>query len=291
MSGKSDNRAVARVTVVERFIEGKDPRSGLCEDAIHIDENFAAVIDGATTTRIVFEDGRTPGRVASEILIPALGRLQPDLDASAAIEALDTTIAEWYRSAGLYQAARLDVQKRVTASAVIFSLARREIWMIGDCQALVDAEHLTNEKRTDSLTEEVRAYVIESELAQGATVEDLIKDDTGRMVIDDLIRRQRMFQNRGLGSPYDYFVLDGFLPSPPPVVVHRIPDDARTVVLASDGYPELHASLQATESALRDILHDDPLLYRRWKSTKGFYPGNRSFDDRAYVRMRLEPGQ
>lgn len=62
-------------------------------------------------------------------------------------------------------------------------------------------------------------------------------------------------------------------------------DIEKTIVLASDGYPYLKDSLEASEHALQGVLRDDPLLFRTYKATKGIQQGNLSFDDRAYVKI------
>jgi len=45
------------------------------------------------------------------------------------------------------------------------------------------------------------------------------------------------------------------------------------VVMATDGYPFLRGTLAASEKAL---------------ATKGLMEGNQSFDDRAYIRFKVE---
>ncbi|MFP4430691.1 MAG: hypothetical protein ACLFPV_05540 [Spirochaetaceae bacterium] len=91
--------------------------------------------------------------------------MDPSLSGSEGMRYLDTAIASWYREVGIFEELRGDVQLRVNASATILSVARREVWMIGDCQALADGSRFTFHKRTDALMEEVRAFVLESELA------------------------------------------------------------------------------------------------------------------------------
>ena len=58
-------------------------------------------------------------------------------------------------------------------------------------------------------------------------------------------------------------------------------------MLASDGYPDLKETLAASEERLQEILDDDPLLFRKYKATKGMHEGNVSFDDRAYVKLKV----
>ena len=71
-------------------------------------------------------------------------------------------------------------------------------------------------------------------------------------------------------------------------VVTPVPADCREVVLATDGYPILRGDLQSSEDALKELLTEDPLLHRRYRSTKAPVGPDGSFDDRCYVRLRLE---
>jgi len=47
----------------------------------------------------------------------------------------------------------------------------------------------------------------------------------------------------------------------------------------------LAETLQESESLLAKHLTDDPLNIGQFKATKGLLKGNRSFDDRAYIRF------
>ena len=60
------------------------------------------------------------------------------------------------------------------------------------------------------------------------------------------------------------------------------------IEIASDGYPSLRGSLGATEAALRDLLRIDPLCIKENKGAKGMASDRRSYDDRAYVRFRVQ---
>ena len=99
--------------------------------------------------------------------------------------------------------------------------------------------------------------------------------------------RQSQFQNNPDAGEYYYATVDGFDILDQGIQVHRIPDHVTHVVLASDGYPYLMPSLAASEQRLAELLERDPLLYQEFKSTKGLVAGNLSFDDRAYVKVRL----
>ena len=58
------------------------------------------------------------------------------------------------------------------------------------------------------------------------------------------------------------------------------------VVLASDGYPFLKETLKESEEELLKVLKEDPLCCTLNPSTKGIVKGNRSFDDRTYLRFK-----
>ena len=97
-----------------------------------------------------------------------------------------------------------------------------------------------------------------------------------------------VFQNNPSANAYEFAILDGFHVPDAGIRIEPLPADSATVVLASDGYPCLKGSLEASEQALQGILQDDPLLFRSYKSTKGLQEGNISFDDRAYIRLKIE---
>ena len=62
---------------------------------------------------------------------------------------------------------------------------------------------------------------------------------------------------------------------------------AHSVVLASDGYPVLLPTLCESEAALARQIERDPQNVSEFIATKGIVEGNCSFDDRAYIRLRL----
>lgn len=57
------------------------------------------------------------------------------------------------------------------------------------------------------------------------------------------------------------------------------------IVLASDGYPFLKPTLAASEAALAEQIANDPHNIRSFIATKGIVEGNKSFDDRTYIRF------
>ena len=57
------------------------------------------------------------------------------------------------------------------------------------------------------------------------------------------------------------------------------------IVLASDGYPRLMPTLRESEKELECLLAEDPLCIGDNIATKGLKVGQKSFDDRSYIRL------
>ncbi len=274
--------------VAESLVLGKSGNQELCEDAVVVNDRFAAVLDGATSQIDDNEGEMSSGKKAVNRLSAVLERIRGDVDVRECFRELNAALADIYHEEGIYEKARTSPGYRGSAAAIVYSRARSELWMIGDCQALLDGEPFTAWRKGDEILSEVRAMFLESELIEGKSIADLREHDTGREYIREMLIRQKHFQNLARDFPYSYSVLDGFLDDvETSVQVHPVPTDCRYLVLASDGYPVLKPTLEESERELARIIAEDPLCFRQFKSTKGVYTGNLSFDDRSYVKIRL----
>ena len=274
--------------VEEYHLIGKTPDESACEDEIVTTDDFAAVLDGTTSIVSNGEGEMTSGKKAVTLLSKVIKTMPGDTGMQSFFCRLNETIADMYRREGTTEQARCDPQYRSSAAAVVYSRVHSEVWLIGDCQALLDDQSITAWKDADRLLSEVRALYLESELLNGVSIAQLRRNDTGRAYIRELLIRQKKFQNSKSTLPYAYHVIDGFLDDIDRAVkVVSVPKACRHIVLASDGYPILKPTWQETEKLLQEIIREDPLCFRTYKSTKGVYHGNRSFDDRAYLSVRL----
>lgn len=272
--------------VKELQLTGKAGDDATCEDAVIANDRFVAVIDGTTSLVSTGEGELSPGKKAVKLVSEMIEKMPGEIAAEDFFRRLNDALSESYRREGIYEKAKSNPEYRTSAAAIVYSRAYSELWLVGDCQALVDDKPVTSWKNADWLLAEVRAMFLESELLEGKTIAALCKEDTGRAFIEPLLVRQKRFQNCACEHPYSYYVLDGFLEDfGTAIETHGVPGDTDQLVLASDGYPVLKPSLQESEDVLREIIRDDPLCFRRYKSTKGVYEGNISFDDRAYVRV------
>jgi glycerophosphoryl diester phosphodiesterase len=102
----------------------------------------------------------------------------------------------------------------------------------------------------------------------------------------ELLAFQTNLQNTFPENEFSYYVIDGF-PCQAPNRLSVMPIDQKQgeIVLASDGYPRLFPTLAETEACLAGVLKEDPLCYKLYRTTKGRYGDNLSFDDRTYVRF------
>ena len=182
MTWKADDTApkTGPVTVVERFQKGKiaskraqtelarslpsgrdffkipeekqeTDGTGLCEDGIAESRDFFAVIDGSTSKGTLRMDGKSSGRMAMEVLRASIPCLPKDADAATAAACLTSAIRHYYEVHGVYEEAARHAENRMTASAVVYSVHRHEVWMIGDCLCRFNGMTYTNPKPTDCI--------------------------------------------------------------------------------------------------------------------------------------------
>ncbi len=247
------------------------------------------MVDGATSKTERRWDGKTGGRIAARTLKEAFARIPPDATAREAVDILTAAIKDLYERYQVLETVRTNPVQRATACVVALSFARKEVWFVGDCQCLLNQERILNEKTIDTITANARSMFLEAEIAQGKTIEELLQHDTGRDFILPLLERQMLFQNNPAASQYGFSIIDGFTVSDEGIRIHPLPAEIQTIVLASDGYPSLKETLEASEKALHEILHGDPLLFRMYKTTKGLNQENVSFDDYNGTKKLVHP--
>jgi hypothetical protein len=279
---------VIMIIIKEQFIQSKTGISRDCEDSIHISEDFVAVIDGFTSKTSRRWNGDTGGQAAAKIISRAFDEMPRDCTARQAVGIMTTMIQDSYKNFNAIEDVENDPKQRMAAFFAAVSLVRKEVWVIGDCQALLGEQIITNHKIVDQVLANVRALRLELEILKGATVDQLRQNDIGREFIMPMLEEQSRLQNNPAASEYWYSIIDGFHIPDEGIITKPIPDNIDSVVLATDGYPILKDSLKESEDALQDILLADPLLFREYKSTKGVLKDNVSFDDRAFIKVGLE---
>lgn len=271
--------------IIESNIIGKKSQE-TCEDGIVITDDFVAVIDGSTS--------KTPTHLAPDMkngryaMVLISEYIQKKLKAEASVDDFCQGVTAYIYNkvyCELKVEGRLSIhpEERLTASAVIYSRARREVWMVGDCQAIIDGKLYENGKPYEQEIAEKRVALIKQGMSPA---------EARQAIVPRLVQAMLDGQNRS------YAVIDGFpiyregvkvVACPSRVDAEEDNDVAaekeQEIVLASDGYPFLKPTLQESEDALANQLVHDPQNIKTFIATKGLVEGNLSFDDRAYVRF------
>lgn len=255
--------------ILEQFICGKHTMDD-CEDGLVLTPNFVAVVDGSTskTDRRV-NPAMKNGRMAMLVVGEYIKRMSAAATIDDFCQGVTRRVREEYISRNVLERMEEHPEERLAASAVVYSACRREVWMVGDCQAIVDDVFFDNSKPYEYEIAEQRASLIRRGMSPR---------EARRVIEPKLVEAMLRGQNR------EYAVIDGT-----PILMSgvRLVTAGSEVVLASDGYPVLFSTLKESEEALRHQLAADPQNIGTFVATKGLMPGNVSFDDRAYVRLRV----
>lgn len=275
--------------VIESKIEGKkSPES--CEDGLVVTADFIAVIDGSTSkTPHHLSPDMKNGRYAMVLISEYIQHeLKPESTVEDFCEGVTSYIYnKVYRKQGIEEQMQAHPEERLTASAILYSKAKNEVWMVGDCQAIIDGKLYENNKPFEDIVARRRVELIR----QGFTPQE------ARKTIEPLLI-QAMLE----GQNKTYTVIDGFpiyqkgvkvvsLNAPQKNVETDVADSlplpTKEIVLASDGYPFLKPTLTESEEALAHLLAYDPQCTHEFIATKGIVVGNKSFDDRTYIRFQI----
>lgn len=258
--------------IIESKTEGKS-LGRLSEDILVIMPEFIAVIDGVTPKSDFTYEGKSTGRLAAELAGQAVRELKGTEDCQTFIKRCNQKFHDFYEKVDFPYDIR---EKGLQAAAVIYSDRLREIWMIGDCQSMVDGQKYLQPKRSDVILSQFRSLMMALQ----------VPASEARAKVEPWIVNSTAFANK-VGTPYGYSVLNGEeIPNELVKVIHLTKAE-HEVILASDGYPVLKPTLQQSEQELDKLLREDPQCCRLYESTKGLKSGNKSFDDRTYVRFQV----
>lgn len=273
--------------IIEQFIKSKNGRQDDCEDGIFFSNDFAALIDGVTSKSPIHLKGESSGKAATRLIVAALSNIPRKSTMRQVINLLTDAIKNFYLEIDKLDEMKENPVNRAAASIVIFSDYHKEVWMAGDCQCLIDNVLYSNNKLIDMITANTRSFYLQAEILSGKSIQDIMNHDTGTEYIWPLLERQSRFQNL-LGTEYSYCAIDGFY-VPTPLIKRISAIGAKTIVFATDGYPNIYSSLAKSERYLAKLLHEDPLCFTKNKSQKGLMKGNVSFDDRAFLKIKCGP--
>ena len=292
--------------IIESSIIGKKSPEA-CEDGMVVTDDFIAVIDGSTskTPKHLNPDMKN-GRYAMMLISEYI---REELKADASVDDFCQGVTAFiynkvYEKLGVEERLKEHPEERLAASAILYSRTRNEVWMVGDCQAIIDGKLYENGKPYEEKIARKRVELIEQGLSPAEA----------RKQIEPLLIEAMLS-----GQNQTYTVIDGFpiyregvkvvsvsdsssvqdsVPASDSCSVQdpvscsgsasasdTIPSSSSEIVLASDGYPFLKPSLAASEAALAEQIANDPQNIHSFIATKGIVEGNKSFDDRTYIRF------
>lgn len=286
--------------IIESSIIGKKSQE-VCEDGMVITDDFIAVIDGSTskTPKHLNPDMKN-GRYAMMLISEYI---REELKADASVDDFCQGVTAYiyhkvYEKLGVEERLKEHPEERLTASAILYSRTRNEVWMVGDCQAIIDGKLYENGKPYEQEIARKRVELIEQGLSPAEA----------RKQIEPLLIEAMLS-----GQNQTYTVIDGFPIYREGVKVVSVSDSCSVqdsvpasdsvpcsdsvsasgtifvssseIVLASDGYPFLKPTLAASEAALAEQIANDPQNIHSFIATKGIVEGNKSFDDRTYIRF------
>lgn len=286
--------------IIESSIIGKKSPEA-CGDGMVVTDDFIAVIDGSTskTPKHLNPDMKN-GRYAMMLISEYIWE---ELKADASVDDFCQGVTAYiynkvYEKLGVEERLKEHPEERLTASAILYSRTRNEVWMVGDCQAIIDGKLYENGKPYEQEIARKRVELIEQGLSPAEA----------RKQIEPLLIKAMLS-----GQNQTYTVIDGFpiyregvkvvsvsvsssvqdsVPASDSVpcsdsasASDTIPSSSSEIVLASDGYPFLKPTLAASEAALAEQIANDPQNIRSFIATKGIVEGSKSFDDRTYIRF------
>ena len=286
--------------IIESSIIGKKSPEA-CEDGMVVTDDFIAVIDGSTskTPKHLNPDMKN-GRYAMMLISEYI---REELKTDASVDEFCQGVTAYiynkvYEKLGVEERLKEHPEERLTASAILYSRTRNEVWMVGDCQAIIDGKLYENGKPYEQKIARKRVELIEQGLSPAEA----------RKQIEPLLIKAMLS-----GQNQTYTVIDGFPIYREGVKVVSVSDSCSVqdtvpasdtvpcsdsasasgtisvssseIVLASDGYPFLEPTLAASEAALAEQIANDPQNIRSFIATKGIVEGNKSFDDRTYIRF------
>lgn len=286
--------------IIESCIIGKKSQEA-CEDGMVVTDDFIAVIDGSTskTPKHLNPDMKN-GRYAMMLISEYI---REELKADASVDDFCQGVTAYiynkvYEKLGVEERLKEHPEERLTASAILYSRTRNEVWMVGDCQAIIAGKLYENGKPYEEKIARKRVELIEQGLSPAEA----------RKQIEPLLIKAMLS-----GQNQTYTVIDGFpiyregvkivsvsdscsvqdsVPASDSVPCSdsvsasgTIPSSSSEIVLASDGYPFLKPTLAASEAALAEQIANDPQNIHSFIATKGIVEGNKSFDDRTYIRF------
>lgn len=199
--------------------------------------------------------------------------------------------------------ARVDmnsIYNRPVAVFTVYSPRDNKIHYVGNCPYIFVYDDrydvFYNEHPLSKITSKMRADILIPAIEHGYDM----SEDVGRKVIMPILKRQSELINSGFDDETIWFpemlpkirkkdiAMKGINGTKVDIDYTDIPDNVVEIIITSDGFVDIFPDLEDTLLRLKEQLVEDPHCIGTLCSTKGLRPGNISFDDMAYLKIRLK---
>ena len=190
-----------RMQIIEKTVVGKNPKKK-SEDGIVVTNNFVAVIDGSTSkSKYRHSRWRSNGCHAMRLVASYIASMPKNTTSEQFLRGVTAAIRRHYKKKMMAQLEE-HPEDRLTCSVVVYSRLCREIWMVGDCQCLINGELYDNPKPYEEELAAMRAAEARRQMAEGRSQEELLREDTARpVIIPRMLETMRDADGVGLAGP------------------------------------------------------------------------------------------
>ncbi len=272
-------KQISKPEIIEQFSHGKISDNSYSEDRALISEHAYGVIDGS----------KGPGYLEPDMIQVILDQAQkticsldPQVTPRILVDDLTANVLDIKKQFGFS-----DIRYTGAFGFVVYIPAKHEIWRVADCPFRYHGKTYLNEIELEFIAARQRAVFIEAMSIRGMSQKEILASEEYANSFSTFFAPLLDFANQrdhkyGFGSINGLEVPEKF------IQVFNLPDNLEELVLTSDGYPVVHDNLEASEAALAQIIARDPFCIDENCTSKGLMLGQCSFDDRTYLRLKLQ---
>nr|WP_321462737.1 hypothetical protein [uncultured Cohaesibacter sp.] len=263
-------------SIIEQFSCGK-VKNGYSEDRIIHSRHHFGILDGS----------RGPHYSGSEVITAMLDDARAFIESMPFDISLPKLVAE-LTGLALEHKREAGFTDYRTSGGFVFGLYSEhfgEIWRVGDCKFRNNGLENAVFWESEEICARARALKLNALLQTGLDVDAIMARADYDHLIDDLLVDEASFLNRP-DNPLSFGAING--QQVPECYLERFPARAGRLVITSDGYPKVFASLDQCEQELARLLVIDPLCIAENLQCKGLGPDRLSFDDRSLISADIQ---
>lgn len=266
--------------VIESFTESTTPGTDPVDEIV-VHEHFAALVSSASVPGQADVGSETAGRFATRTLAKAILTLGPGTGPNRFSTRLTNVLGAAAEASGIG-----DNLIWPAASVVCLSVPRREIWRIGTSSIAINSKVHYGTKTVHQAANAFRAVVNAANHEKGMPVSAIRRDDPGAKAAHAIYDAQPYLINKQ--GRWGYGAVNGWPVPLKYIEIFELPPGPCSVILASNGFPEVRPTLGETLHRLQTLQSEDPAgMDRLWMMGTTLSPGDKSMADLAYLRLSV----